>query len=134
MSDDDRARRADSRKVRREALKIATQLVRVLPTTDDAFRDAMKLRDLLRMPSMASILKRVPGKTTTERCRTLGIGRQSYYDWSKGASRPNSELAERLARAARVPIEFVRGRGRSRPSRPIQPIQPDLPLEEPPPP
>lgn len=56
-----------------------------------------------------AVLKRVPGKTVTEKAKRIGISRQAYYTWLTGRARPSEEQAYRLAEITKLSASKIRG-------------------------
>jgi hypothetical protein len=108
-------------KTRRAAARsLAAQVVQELRrTTDDphTLMAAVRLRDRLRQPSLATILESrvLPGETITAKCHALGIARQTYYSWAQGTRRPSYEQAVRLAETTGIMLADVRRLRREEP-------------------
>lgn len=69
-------------------------------------------RDLLmrsRGVSIQRILDKVPGKTVTAKCETLGVTRQAWYDWAKGLYRPTGKQAHTLAKVTGYSVKAIAG-------------------------
>ena len=57
---------------------------------------AMQIVDRLRLP-MSDVLLKVPGESVIQRAAKIGISRQTYYAWVRGASRPNRRWSLRIS-------------------------------------
>ena len=66
--------------------------------------------ELRQQVPMATILAKVPGDTLTQRAKRLKVTRQTYYDWLNEKSRPNPQLAKKLAKITGFSIKEIRGR------------------------
>jgi len=89
----------------KEQLKLAEQLVKM---SDDTTREwAIELRDRIRMP-MSTVLDKVPGISVADRCRKIGIARQTYYSWLHGELRPSSIQAQKLSELTGIPADKIR--------------------------
>ena len=85
---------------------------------------AMQILDRLRLP-MSDVLAKVPGKSVIERAAVIGVSRQTYYAWVRGASRPNTKLAKKIAALTKIPWQDIQGRTRLSPPRlPASPVPP----------
>jgi predicted transcriptional regulator len=69
---------------------------------------ARKMYAHLALP-MSLILKKVPGVTITDKAKVLGVNRATWYVWQSGATRPNIEKAEQLARITGYSVAEIRG-------------------------
>jgi DNA-binding XRE family transcriptional regulator len=105
---------------RQDALKLLSDLAK---SKDDRWVSvrAKRLRDQMQRP-METILRKVPGKTITDKAYACGVSRQAYYAWLRGISRPNVEQAKVLARLTGLTVEQIRGREVYTPPR-INPVQ-----------
>lgn len=93
------------RQMRKKQLELAEQLVKM---ADEWTYDwAIDLRDRLKT-SMVDVLDRIPGSTVAERCRNIGISRQTYYAWLRGDLRPSVAQAKRLSKKTGIPAEKIR--------------------------
>lgn len=101
----------------KEQLKLAEQLVKMADDTTRAW--AIELRDRLRMP-MSTVLDKVEGVSVADRCRKIGISRQTYYSWLAGEQRPSSIQAAKLSELTGIPADKIR-RHRKRLSTPRTP-------------
>ena len=92
-----------------EALALAERLIKLTKDDHIASSEAMALRDQIRMP-LVRVLQLVPGHDVTEKCRKIGISRQTWYGWLNGRSRPNHKYANRLAKLTGLRASEIRGR------------------------
>jgi hypothetical protein len=67
------------------------------------------LADRIRLP-MADILGRVPGATVGDRCKAIGISRQTYYVWAREEARPLREQSEHIHQLTGVPVRTISAR------------------------
>jgi DNA-binding XRE family transcriptional regulator len=56
---------------------------------------------------MADILAKIPGETTAERARAIGVARQTMYVWVEERFRPAAAQAQKIAKLTGVPIEQI---------------------------
>jgi transcriptional regulator with XRE-family HTH domain len=68
------------------------------------FQAAMEL-----MP-MRQVLEWIEGETVSDKCKRIGISRNTWYAWSRGEIRPNKHQAQRLAKLTGVAVEKFQGR------------------------
>lgn len=95
-------------RARERALKLAERLAKIAPGSDEGLLlRVTQIRDRLKTP-MADVLAKVPGESVTEKCKKIGITRQNYYAWLKGAYRPNRRQARKLAQLTGVAVEAIR--------------------------
>jgi transcriptional regulator with XRE-family HTH domain len=92
-----------------EALALTERLIKLTKGDSIATAEALALRDQIRMP-LSKVLQLVPGHNVSEKCRKLGISRQTYYGWMNGRSRPNHKFANRLAKLTGLRAAEIRGR------------------------
>lgn len=59
---------------------------------------------------LTEVLDKVPGTSVVDRCRCIGIARQTYYQWLRGTARPNPEQAEKLSKMTGYTVDQIRGR------------------------
>lgn len=96
-------------KERQRALRLVEQLIEMCEGDDDLSGAARMLRDRLQL-SMDEVLAKVPGPTSAvHRCKTIGISRQTYYNWLKGYVRPNVKQAKKLAELTGLSQDLIRG-------------------------
>jgi len=94
------------------AVALADQLVTATRDVDNrAHKLALKLaRSLRPKVSMSEILVKVPGASVTDQAETVGVSRQTWYNWLDGKGRPHPGAAKRLAKITGVSEEVIRGR------------------------
>jgi hypothetical protein len=97
---------------RAASMKLASELMKAAKAGEDAglIEIMNEVRARLQRP-MIDILKKVPGDTISAKCKRIGVSRQAFYDWLKGAYRPTGAQSKRLARLTGVPAELIRGKG-----------------------
>lgn len=70
---------------------------------------AMQILERMNLP-MRDVLVKVPGGTVVDRCKKIGIARQTYYSWARGASRPGPTHSKKLAELTGFHWEDINGR------------------------
>lgn len=94
--------------VRNRALKTIDGLCQ-LELGKDVIESLQEARQRLALP-LAEVLDKVWGDTVVERCKRIGIARQTYYQWLRGVARPNPEQAKKLAELTGYSADEIRGR------------------------
>lgn len=96
-----------------KAKKLVESLVKLSDDQGLKLR-AMQILERMSMP-MRDVLNKVPGGTVVDRCKVIGIARQTYYSWARGASRPNGRQSKRLAELTGFDWQDINGRTRLTP-------------------
>lgn len=69
-----------------------------------------RARDAMELQSMPMVLAHVPGKTVVEQARSVGVSRNTWYQWHRGEVRPSRPQAKRLAALTGIPMRAIAGR------------------------
>lgn len=82
--------------VNQKSLQLIEELLATLPYPRWQ-RLLRAMHTQLQLP-MAEVLAKVPGETVVEKCRHLGVARNTYYEWLNEGFRPSVEQARKLER------------------------------------
>jgi transcriptional regulator with XRE-family HTH domain len=91
-----------------KATVLVSRLLELEAADEGLKRRAVSILDRFKLP-MNEVLAKMPGDSVSEKCRTLGISRQTYYAWIRGASRPNTKLAKKLAEWTDLDWQAIQG-------------------------
>jgi hypothetical protein len=72
-----------------------------------------QLENALELMPMDVVLKRIKatkGATVEDKCRMIGVTRNTWYTWLRGEYRPNKIQAARLEKLTKIPAERFQGR------------------------
>ena len=93
----------------RQALELVEQLIALEPD-EGTMAYALKMRERLKVPMSIVLGKLWPELSLIDRCRRLGIAKQTYFGWLNGLYRPDDKRAKRLARETGFSVEAIRGK------------------------
>jgi hypothetical protein len=93
----------------RRALGLVEQLIELKPD-NGTLTYALKMRERLKLPMTVVLGKLWPELSLIDRCRRLGITKQTYFGWLNGLYRPTARLAKRLAKETGFSVEGIRGK------------------------
>jgi DNA-binding XRE family transcriptional regulator len=96
--------------------KLVDSLVKLSDDEGSKLR-AMQILERMRLP-MIKVLDKVPGETIVDKAKTIGISRQAFYSWRRGATRPNVTQSKKLAELTGLNWQDINGRTRLSASRP----------------
>ena len=91
------------------SVKTLDRLIKAYRDNPDVARLLIEARQRMVTP-LTKVLAKVPGKTNPEKIRAIGVSKQTYYLWLRGAARPNPAQAARLEELTGISIEKIRGR------------------------
>jgi hypothetical protein len=93
----------------RQALELVEQLIELKPD-DGTMSYALKMRERLKLPMTVVLEKLWPELSLIDRCRRLGITKQTYFGWLNGVYRPDDKRSKRLAKETGFSAEDIRGK------------------------
>jgi transcriptional regulator with XRE-family HTH domain len=93
----------------KQALALVEQLIELNPD-GSTLAYALKMRERLKLPMSVVLSKLWPEIPLIERCRKLGISKQTYFGWLNGLYRPDNRRAKKLAKETGFSAEDIRGK------------------------
>ena len=93
----------------KKALELVERIINI-PPDDGTLAHALRMRERLRLPISVVLAKLWPELSLIDRCRRLGITKQTYFGWQNGLYRPTGKLAKRLAKETGFSVEDIRGK------------------------
>jgi hypothetical protein len=93
----------------RQALALVERLIELKPD-ESTLAYALKMRERLKLPMSVVLSKLWPELTLIDRCRRLGISKQTYFGWMNGLYRPDTRRAKKLAKETGFSAEDIRGK------------------------
>lgn len=93
----------------KQALELVEQLIELNPD-GSTLAYALKMRERLKLPMSVVLSKLWPEISLIDRCRRLGISKQTYFGWLNGLYRPDDRRARRLAKETGFSAEDIRGK------------------------
>jgi transcriptional regulator with XRE-family HTH domain len=93
----------------RQALGLVEQIIELRPD-DGILAYALKMRERLKLPMSVVLAKLWPDLSVIDRCRRLGVTKQTYFGWLNGMYRPGAKMAKRLAKETGFDAGDIRGR------------------------
>jgi transcriptional regulator with XRE-family HTH domain len=96
-------------KRQKQALALVEQLIELNPD-GSTLAYALKMRERLKLPMSVVLAKLWPELSLIDRCRRLGISKQTYFGWLNGLYRPDDRRAKKLAKETGFSAEDIRGK------------------------